>query len=170
MQRSHLPATTPATYTKLILAAPCTISRGTPTKSWRTTLRPRCSILQQGKTTVVLFSNSSSPFSTTETQISWKENQIAPASHKYTNAGKNSDSRKTQTQSCNVSSLLAAFIFFISTQILSAKDLIQCLVLSQTFFLFCFKKLNDLSKKSSKMAAEPGTEARNLTCSSLHPS
>jgi len=58
MQRCNLPATTPATYTKLILAAPCTISRGTPTKSWRTTLSPRCSILQRGKTTVVLFSNS----------------------------------------------------------------------------------------------------------------
>lgn len=56
MQKCHLPATTPATYTKLILAAPCTISRGTPTKSWRTTLSPRCSILRQGKTTVVFFS------------------------------------------------------------------------------------------------------------------
>lgn len=105
-------------------------------------------------------------------KISWKESQIAPNSHKQTNTGKNSDSGKNQTQSCNVSFLLAAFIFSISTQVLSAKDLVQHLVLSKTFFFLflCLKKLNDLSKKkkkSSKMAAEPGTEARNLTCSSL---
>lgn len=168
IQRCHLPATTPATYTKLILAAPCTISRGTPTKSWRTTLSPRCSILRQGKTTVVLLS--SSPFSTPWQRYQGKKTkeQLFHKSRLWHQEKQQLLKKIRPRAAVFLPSLL--IIFFISTQAIWAKDLIAYLVLSEIFLKFCllcfllFEEFKWFVKKGSKIAVEPGTGARSLTC------